>query len=119
MKKFLILCAAIIALAACSKDKLEGTTWSGSDKAGEGEVATLTFAATTFNMTVTGYDEGVRFEGALSGDYTYESSEVTLIAKTVKLNGVAIDAGVPMTGKVNGKKLELTVLGDAYLFVKK
>lgn len=119
MKKFLVLCAAILALAACSKDTLEGSTWSGSDVAGEGVVATLTFAATTFDMNMSAMDNGTKLTITLSGDYAYESSEVTLITKTAKSNGVAIDAGLPMTGTVKGKKLELTVLGDKMLFVKK
>lgn len=114
-----MMCVAILALAACSKDSLEGTTWSGSDVAGEGAVATLTFAATTFNMSVTMMDDGSQIQATLSGDYAYEKSEVTLITKTASMGGVTIDAGLPMTGTVKGKKLELTVLGDGMLFVKK
>lgn len=119
MKKFLVLCAALFALVACSKDTLEGSTWSGTDTTGDGIIATLTFAATTFTMDLSGNSDGAQLSATIAGDYAYEKSEVTLIGKTLKFNGVTMDAGAPMKGTIKGNKLELTVLDNGMLFVKK
>ena len=103
----------LLLLSACTKgnDTLAGTAWSGAET---GAVYLLTFTQNEFTFM-----EEVSRQ-YITGDYIYEPPVVTLVVKhKYDPDGKVWSGGGNVTGRVNGKKLTLTVGTSSVTFIQK
>ncbi len=104
---------SLLLLSACTKsnDTLVGTSWSGAET---GAVYLLTFTQNEFTFT-----EEVSRQ-YITGDYIYEPPVVTLVVKhKYDPDGKVWSGGGNVKGRVNGKKLTLTVGTSSVTFIQK
>ena len=109
----LLLSIGLLLLTGCSKElvSLEDTKWTGAET---GAVYTLVFTPNEFILA----EDVSRI--VITGDYVYESPNITLVAKVLLYpDGSAVKGGGVFKGKVEGKKLTLTVKETSITMIKK
>lgn len=104
MKKLSLVLVTLVAvscmvLTSCNKDKLDGTTWSGSTIDVDGDLANLTisFNEGLCDLTVS-YPANPSWGGSSRGTYTYSDPNVTIIAGKETYSGTVNKNSMSLMG---------------------